>query len=187
MQAPARPAPMPGKTLCVLCQLGFSWPPPARFARWPPRPRHRWRPDKVSTLAALRNRAGWPTHPPPLSLILADIGQPSPATLAKALGVSERTARRWIASDRAPLVARLALWPLTRWGHSAASAHHANAATLAHLQAQNAQQLAAALAEKVSALEDALQTLDPASNGPLFDQRHRQLQPPSTMRRSSGL
>lgn len=59
------------------------------------------------------------TQLPPLPLILGDIGNPSPRHLARALGVSERTAYRWISDGAAPRAAALALFSITRWGASA--------------------------------------------------------------------
>jgi hypothetical protein len=63
-----------------------------------------------------------PAQLPPLSLLLDDLGQPSDAAVARALGVSERTVRRWVARDSAPHAALLALYWVTRWGHSAIAA-----------------------------------------------------------------
>lgn len=52
-----------------------------------------------------------------LSDLLTEIGQPKPAAVAKALGVSERTVQRWIKSG-APRTALLSLWWLSHEGHS---------------------------------------------------------------------
>lgn len=51
--------------------------------------------------------------------MLAELGlhQADAPKIAKALGVSERTIWRWIATD-APKTARLSLWWLSRAGHS---------------------------------------------------------------------
>lgn len=59
-----------------------------------------------------------PRQLPLLSQMLADLGSPRPAALARALGVSERTAWRWVAADDAPRSALLALYWLTAWGWS---------------------------------------------------------------------
>ena len=59
-----------------------------------------------------------PAQLPPLPLILEDIGSPSPLELARSLGVSERTAYRWIRDAEAPRPAALALFFVTRWGVS---------------------------------------------------------------------
>jgi hypothetical protein len=77
-----------------------------------------------------------PSHArlPPLSLIVADLANPSPEQLGRALGVSSRTVRRWIAADQAPRSAVLALFWLTRWGRSELDAHlHAQAVNGASL------------------------------------------------------
>jgi predicted DNA-binding transcriptional regulator AlpA len=59
-----------------------------------------------------------PRQLPPLSALLRDLGNPRPAAVARALGVSERTAWRWLADDEAPRSALLALYWLTSWGAS---------------------------------------------------------------------
>lgn len=71
-----------------------------------------------------------PRQMPPLSLILDNIGSPSAQDLARALGTSPTTAARWIREDRAPHAVMLALFWLTRWGHSAIDADAANAAAM---------------------------------------------------------
>lgn len=63
--------------------------------------------------------------------MLDDIGRPSPANVARALGVSTRSVRRWIAADAAPVPVLAALFWLTRWGVSSVDAEAHNAATLA--------------------------------------------------------
>lgn len=47
-----------------------------------------------------------------------DLGTPSAEAIGQALDVSASTVRRWRRTE-APRTARLALWWLTRWGHSA--------------------------------------------------------------------
>ncbi len=71
-----------------------------------------------------------PRQLPPLSMMLDDIGRPSPAAVARALGVSARSMRRWIAADAAPRSVLAALFWLTRWGVSQIDADAYNAATL---------------------------------------------------------
>lgn len=77
-----------------------------------------------------------PTQLPPLPAILADLGHPSSQAIGRALGVTERTARRWIATGQAPRAAILALFWVTRWGSSQIDAHAHNGAQLARLQVQ---------------------------------------------------
>jgi len=72
-----------------------------------------------------------PRHLPPLSLMLDDLGRPSPAAVARSLGVSVRSVRRWIAADEAPRPVLAALFWLTRWGVSEIDAEAHNAATMA--------------------------------------------------------
>lgn len=57
-----------------------------------------------------------PKHMPALPDLLCDIFRPSAAELAQAMGVTERTAKRWIAKGEAPKSVMLALFWLTRWG-----------------------------------------------------------------------
>lgn len=76
-----------------------------------------------------------PKTPPPLSIMLADIGSPSPDGLASAFGVSTKTARRWISEDKAPLPVLLSLFWLTRWGTSEIDAKAHNDAAMAGTEA----------------------------------------------------
>jgi len=57
-----------------------------------------------------------PKHTPPLGVMLGDLGNPHPQQVARALGVGERTVRRWIAEDDAPRPVLLSLFWVTRWG-----------------------------------------------------------------------
>jgi hypothetical protein len=59
-----------------------------------------------------------PKNLPTLADLLADLGNPTPESVAKALGVSASTVRRWKRTT-APRTALLALWWLSRWGQSA--------------------------------------------------------------------
>lgn len=71
-----------------------------------------------------------PRQLPALSLMVADIGNPSTHELARSLDVTPRTVRRWLAADLAPRCAGLALFWLTRWGMSAIDAEAHQAAML---------------------------------------------------------
>lgn len=71
-----------------------------------------------------------PRHMPPLPMMLADIGNPNPAELSKALGVSRASVYRWMRAEQAPHAVMLALFWLTRWGQSLAHCEAHNAATL---------------------------------------------------------
>lgn len=57
-----------------------------------------------------------PKHTPPLSVMLADLGNPHPRDIARSLGTGQSTVRRWISSDQAPRPVMLALFWVTRWG-----------------------------------------------------------------------
>lgn len=50
--------------------------------------------------------------------MLADLGNPSAATVARAFGVSRSTVYRWTKHDTAPRAVALSLYWLTRWGQS---------------------------------------------------------------------
>lgn len=87
-----------------------------------------------------------PQQLPPFAMMLDDIGNPSAGHLAKAMGVSEATARRWIAEDAAPRSVLLALFWVTRWGASAADTnayndalHHAQEARILRRQLEDLQ------------------------------------------------
>lgn len=81
-----------------------------------------------------------PRQLPPLALMLDDIGRPRTADLARALGVTPRTARAWVAAGQAPRSAMLALFFLTRWGLSQADCDAHNAAQLARAHLSSVQE-----------------------------------------------
>jgi hypothetical protein len=62
--------------------------------------------------------------------IITDLGNPPPHRIAKVLGVSRSTVYRWNAEGGGPRVACLALFWLTRWGHSQIHTQASNDATL---------------------------------------------------------
>jgi hypothetical protein len=105
-----------------------------------------------------------PRQLPALSLILDDLGAPTPAALATALGASERSVRRWIATDSAPRPAMLALFWLTRWGMSIVDCE---AGRLADLHVALARSSAAELQEVRGVLAHVLRLADlGAANDP---------------------
>jgi hypothetical protein len=82
---------------------------------------------------------------PALAVLLDDLGNPSPAAVARALDVSTRTVQRWMATDEAPRAALLALFYVTRWGQSAVHCQAHNDAVMAHQVADLAQRQNVAL------------------------------------------
>jgi Homeodomain-like domain len=93
-----------------------------------------------------------PSQLPPLELLLADLGHPSPRAIARALHVSERTVHRWIREEQAPIPVMLALFWVTRWGVSSVNAEAINAAAMQS-------QLANAHAREVKELQERLRKL----------------------------
>lgn len=71
-----------------------------------------------------------PSVTPPLSWMLDDLGRPHPRKLARLLGVSERTVRRWMKDDQAPRAVLYAIYWLTSWGQQAVHAELHNSATM---------------------------------------------------------
>ena len=71
-----------------------------------------------------------PRSLPTLSMMLDDLGHPKTEALARALGVSPSTARRWIAADSAPMPVLLAIFWLTSWGRHAVDCEAHNAACM---------------------------------------------------------
>lgn len=71
-----------------------------------------------------------PKRIPQLADMLADLGNPTDAAVAKALGVSERMAKQWRKKDDAPRTVLLALFWVTSWGQQWADAETFNRAQL---------------------------------------------------------
>ncbi|MEN9924379.1 MAG: hypothetical protein RL268_505 [Pseudomonadota bacterium] len=94
-----------------------------------------------------------PRYLPALSVLLEDLGQPAPRQWARALGISERTAARWQAADDAPVMARLALFWVTRWGWSAVECEARFAVTTAHALCDSYRREIAALQAQVTRLQ----------------------------------
>lgn len=132
------------------------------------------------------NRLPRGTQLPPLSCMLDDIGNPRPRDLARALGVTERAVRRWQDQDQAPMPVMLAIFWLTRWGHSAVDCDAHNAAVLHAVAAEGMRREVAALTEKLARLgqiADFGAANDPAQGvalpmpQPALDDRPRQTGP----------
>ncbi len=94
-----------------------------------------------------------PRHVPPAPVLLADLGHPTAAEIAKALGVSVRTVWRWQAGDW-PRCAQLALFYCSRWGWSQTDSEARFRVSLAeqHVEALAAE-LATARAQLVTAVD----------------------------------
>lgn len=105
---------------------------------------------------------------PPLHALVADLGQPSAAALASATGHSARTWRVWLASDEAPRVVLLALWPLTRWGMSAADCQAHNAAAVHAALADALRRELVRAQATIDGLAELLAAQDAAANTPIF-------------------
>ncbi len=71
-----------------------------------------------------------PKETPTFAELRRDLGNPKACELSKALGVSRRTIDRWTEGG-SPRAARLALWWLSQWGHSAWDCEMQNRTALA--------------------------------------------------------
>lgn len=94
-----------------------------------------------------------PTATPSLSVMLADIGSPAVQPLAKAMGFSVPTAKKWIENDDAPLAVKLALFWITRWGTMAIDAHAHNDAMRYYGLAQSSQRQVTNLQGQIAQVE----------------------------------
>lgn len=94
-----------------------------------------------------------PRQLPTLDAMLADIGRPGADVLGRALGVSARTVRRWVADGQAPRPVMLALFWETSFGRSQLHADAHNAAMWARAQVAGLQRENAALVRRVAYLE----------------------------------
>ncbi len=92
---------------------------------------------------------------PPVSLMLDDIPAPLPV-IARHLGITARTLRKYRATDSAPRAVMLALFWETRWGRSAADTEAANAAQVYRGETKALQAHAGRLAGIVWRLEHEL-------------------------------
>ena len=72
-----------------------------------------------------------PASLPVWQVLMADLGDPPPARVAKALGIGERTVYRYNSTGYAPKPVALAVFWLTRWGRSMVNAQATNDAIAA--------------------------------------------------------
>lgn len=110
-------------------------------------------------------RAPSPAHLPPFDLMCQDLGLP-PAKIARYLGVTERTLRRW-QHRGAPRAAHLALYWESRFGMSALEAERGNLIAHYHALAGMHAREVARLRGIVAKLEAMRQ--DEAANAPFLD------------------
>jgi predicted DNA-binding transcriptional regulator AlpA len=100
-----------------------------------------------------------PTTVPVWDTLLDDLSRPPPERVARVLGVSRATVYRWNAAGRAPRVAALALFWLTRWGRSAVHTQATNDALLAVALARSLSEERQRLRDQVDDLEFTLRGL----------------------------
>lgn len=93
------------------------------------------------------------THTPPLSILLDDMFEKNPKKVAKHLGVTVATLKRWKAADHAPKAAMLALFYESRWGYSLLYTTAYNAETMERGRADGLQRTNDALRVRIARLE----------------------------------
>lgn len=93
------------------------------------------------------------THTPPLSLLLDDMFEKNLKKVAKHLGVTVATLKRWKAADQAPKAVMLALFYESRWGYSLLYSTAYNAETMARGLAESFKRENAALRVRIARLE----------------------------------
>jgi predicted DNA-binding transcriptional regulator AlpA len=77
-----------------------------------------------------------PKKTPAFKDMLADIGNPHPREIAKAMKVTERSVWRWLKENKAPHSVMLAIYWLTRWGVSEIDTAAHNAAIYSAAEAR---------------------------------------------------
>lgn len=105
-------------------------------------------------------------HTPPLSYLLNDIFEKDLKKVAKFLGVTLATLKRWKATDDAPRAALLALFYESRWGYSLMYTTAFNAETFARQETESLKRTNAALRVRIARLE-ALGNFD-CANEPIW-------------------
>ena len=106
--------------------------------------------------------------------LLDDLCQPPPERLAKVLGLSVRTVRRYNQAGSAPRAVCLALFWLTSWGRSHIDAQAVNDARLAVAYARSLQdrlEALEALVQHLQAISDTGAANDPVSLPPSAPRR----------------
>jgi hypothetical protein len=106
------------------------------------------------------------THTPPLSYLLDDIFEKDVKKVAKFLGVTTATLKRWKAAENAPKAAMLALFYESRWGYSLMYTTAYNEAKRSREHVESLKRMNAALRVRIERLE-ALGNFDSA-NEPIW-------------------
>ena len=108
-----------------------------------------------------------PRQLPPLPTMLDDLPA-TPAQVARHLGISHQTLRRYTTSGEAPRAIQLALFWETRWGRSTADCEAANWASLQQGRVQGLERYVSRLQARISTLEALLDAHALAANEPFF-------------------
>lgn len=93
------------------------------------------------------------THTPPLSYMLDDLFVRDLKKVAKHLGVSVQTLKKWKAKDEAPRAALLALFYETQWGYSLVATTAHNGEMFQRQLADSLKRTNAALRVRIARLE----------------------------------
>jgi hypothetical protein len=93
------------------------------------------------------------TYTPPLSVLLDDMFEKNPKKVAKHLGVTVATLKRWKDTDNAPRAALLALFYESRWGYSLLYTTAFNAETVAREESKSLRRTNDTLRVRIARLE----------------------------------
>lgn len=108
------------------------------------------------------------SHLPDFQTIVGDLPQ-SPRQIARHLGITERTLRKYLRRNDAPRPVLVALFWETRWGRSAADCEAAAYGALQASYAQAMKRQNAELQKQIDVLVDHLdQAASGAANSPVF-------------------
>ena len=105
---------------------------------------------------------------PPFSMLYHDIPASLPQ-IARLLGVTPATVRRYLRTENAPRAVMLALFWESQWGRSAANAEAHNFGQVHHALAQCLQEKNEVLLQQIALLEAELgNQTGSAANGPIY-------------------
>lgn len=108
-----------------------------------------------------------PRHLPPLPIMLNDLPA-TQAQVARHLGISPQTLRRYTVTGCAPRSIELAIFWETQWGRSTADCEAANWASLQQSRVQGLERYVKRLQQRITTLEAMLHDQALASNEPFF-------------------